>query len=595
MNKKVSYYPFLFVIVLLIFLSSCNVDPQTQETEIDLTKPFTVVSHLPADPESLNPVTATGTYSRSVTNQLFSHLVHYDVQTLKASPMLLKEMPKVIKNSEGDYPITLNCEIHDEVVWDNGQPVTGHDVAFTLKIMLNPKIPADQLRPYVERYKHIEVDENNPKKFTIHSDNYFLVNEIFTNFPIFPEYAYDAKGLLKDFQVKDLSNADGRDALAKKDNRLQDFANEFTSAKFSRENIVGSGPYQLEEWVTGQRIVLKKKKDWWGDKLGNKYPLLQAYPSEIVFKPIVDQTTAVTELKGGGIDLMATISPMQFKDLEESAAAKEVLNLHKISGYQYFYVAMNRRNPKLADKNVRRAIAHLVDVNEIIDVVMYGNGSRTIGPFHPTKEYYHKDLPLIELDIEKAKQLLKTAGWEDSNNNGIVDKLINGKREEMILEFQVSQGGLASKMANLIKVHANKAGVDIKLVVKDFNNLKAGLAERNYELAASGFNQDPSLDDPKQIWHTSSDTPSGFNRVGFGNADSDKVIDEIQVSFDAKERNKLYKQFQEMIYDDQPFVFLFFRGGSGAINKKFDAKPSPRKPNIFENQFRPAKGETAMN
>ena len=595
MNKKVSYCFSVLVILLLVVVSSCNPDPATKGAEVDLTKPFTVVSHLASDPESLNPVTATGTYSRSVTNQLFSNLVHYDVQTLKASPMLLKEMPKVEELSGGDYPIASHYEILDEAVWDNGQPVTGHDVAFTLKIMLNPKIPADLYRPFVERLKHIVIDENNPKKFTIYSDKYFLVNEVFTNFPIFPEYAYDAKGLLKDFQVKDLSNAEGRDAMAKKDNRLLEFANEFTSAKFSRENIVGSGPYKLEEWVTGQRIVLKKKKDWWGNKLGNKYPLLQAYPSEIVFKPIVDQTTAVTELKGGGIDLMATISPKQFQDLEKNDAAKKSLNLHKISGYQYFYISMNRRNPKLADKNVRRAIAHLVDVNEIIDVVMYGNGLRTIGPFHPTKEYYHKDLPLIELNVEKARQLLKTAGWEDSNNNGIVDKLINGKSVELSLEFIVSQGGLSEQMANLIKVHANKAGVDINLVVKDFNNLKASLAERKFELVASGFSQDPSLDDPKQIWHTSSDTPSGFNRAGFGNAESDKVIEAIQTSFDAKERNQLYKEFQEKIYEDQPFVFLFFRGGSGAINKKFDAKPSPRKPNIFENQFRPAKGDTVMN
>ena len=69
----------------------------------------------------------------------------------------------------------------------------------------------------------------------------------------------------------------------------------------------------------------------------------------------------------------------------------------------------------------------------------------------------------------------------------------------------------------------------------------------------------------------------------------------VSQAFDVKERNQLYKQFQEILYEDQPFVFLFFRGGSGAINKKFDAKPSPRKPNIFENQFRPTKGDTAMN
>ena len=594
MNKKVSYCFSLFVIMLLLVMSSCNPDPATKGAEVDLTKPFTVVSHLPSDPEGLNPITSTTTHSRSVTNQLFSNLVHYDVQTLKASPVLIKEMPRIEKISDGEYPLASHYEIHDEAEWDNGQPITGYDVAFSLKVMLNPKVPADLLRPFVERLKHIVIDENNPKKFTVYSDDYILVNEIFTNFPILPEYAYDSKGLLKEIQVKDLSSEEGRNSLSKKDNKLQDFATNFISAKYSRENIVGSGPYKLEEWVTGQRLVLKKKENWWGDKLSNKYPLLKAYPTEIIFRPIDDQTTAVTELKGGKIDVMGGISPKHFDDLKKSDAAKELLNLHTISEYIYYYIGMNRRNQKLADKNVRRAIAHLVDIDEIIEVVMYGNALRTIGPFHPTKEYYNKTLPLIDLNIKKARQLLSEAGWNDSNNNGIVDKVVNGKRIEMELEFKTSKG-TGENIGNLMKANAKKAGVNINLTIKDRNAVRKDLIERKYDLTLSGWSQDPSLDDPKQIWHTSSDTPSGSNRVGFGNAESDKVIETIQTTHVREERNLLYKKIQKLIYEDQPYVFLFFRGGSAAINKKFDVKPSLRKPNIFENQFRPTKGEISAN
>ena len=595
MNKKVSYCFSVFATILLFFISSCKTDPKPEGESVDLSKPFSVVSHLTTDPEGLNPITSTTTHSRSVTNQLFSNLVHYDIETLKASPVLLKEMPRIEKISDGEYPLASYYEIHDEAEWDNGQPITGHDVAFSLKVMLNPKVPADLLRPFVERLKHIVIDENNPKKFTIYSDDYILVNEIFTNFPILPEYAYDSKGLLKEIQVKDLSSEESRNALLKKDNRLQDFANDFISEKFNRESIVGSGPYKLEEWVTGQRLVLKKKENWWGEKLSDKYPLLRAYPTEIVFRPIDDLTTAVTELKDGKIDVMGGISPKLFDDLKNSDAAKELLNLHSISEYIYYYIGMNRRNPKLADKNVRRAIAHLIDIDEIIEIVMYGNALRTVGPFHPTKEYYNTTLPLIELNIEKAKQLLSDAGWKDSNNNGIVDKVINGKRIEMDLDFKTSQGRSGEKIGNLMKAHAKKAGVNINLTLKDNNALRKDVNERKYELTVAGWSQDPSLDDPKQIWHTSSDTPSGSNRVGFGNAESDKIIETIQTTHVKEERNKLYKKFQEVLYEDQPYVFLFFRGGSAAINKKFDVKPSLRKPNIFENQFRLSKGEISAN
>jgi len=582
-----------------MFLSSCKTDPKSGDETIIDNKPFTVVSYLSADPEGLNPITATAVYSRSITNQLFSNLVHYDVQTLKASPMLIKEMPRIEvldNNSEfPEYNLAMSFEILDEATWDNGQPITGHDVDFTLKVMLNPKVPADGLRPYVERMKHIEIDSSNPKKFTVYSDKYFLVDEIFTNFPILPKYAYDEKGLLDGVSMKELSDSKKRIALGKSNENLQNFATEFLSAKFSREKIVGSGPYELGEWVTGQRLVLKKKENWWGNKLGNKFPLLQAYPTEIVFKPIEDMTTAVTELKGGNVETMSVIGAKEFTDLQNNEPAKKTLNLHEYPSYGYFYIGINRKNPKLEDKKVRRALAHLINTKELIDVVMYGYGLPTTGPFNPTKPYYNKDLPLIQLDIEKAKTLLNEAGWTDSNNNGIVDKTIRGKKTEMNLNLLITKSASSEKIAQLMKDHAKKAGVNIDITVKDFNSWKTLMAERKYELAPGAFQQDPSLDDPKQLFHTSSDTPSGLNRWGFGNAESDKIIDEIQVTVDETKRNKLYKQFQEILYDDQPMIFLLVPKGRSAIHKKFDGKPSSRKPNIFENQFRLAKGEIDMN
>ena len=283
-------------------------DPKPEgEQPITETQPFTVTSHLGASPDGLNPITSGTVRSRSVTNQIFSHLVHYDTKTLKAAPVLLKEMPIIEKLEGGDYPIAMHYEILDEAIWDNGQPVTGHDVEFTIKVMLNPKVPASGLRPFVEKMKHIEIDKDNPKKFIIYSEVYFLLEEIFTNFPILPSYVYDAKGLLKNVSMKELSDPEQRKKLETSNANLQTFADEFNSAKFNRETVVGCGPYKFVEWVTEQRIVLRKKEDWWGDKFSSENRLLQAYPTEIVFKPIEDMTTAVTELKDGAIDVILSL------------------------------------------------------------------------------------------------------------------------------------------------------------------------------------------------------------------------------------------------------------------------------------------------
>ena len=595
MNKKVSYYSSALVILLLIFISSCNVDPKPTTGTDTPTKPFTVTSHLGASPEGLNPITSGTVRSRSVTNQIFSHLVHYDTKTLKASPVLLKKMPEIENLEGGEYPIAMHYEILDEAVWDNGQPVTGHDVEFTLKVMLNPKVPADLLRPFIEKMKHIEIDKDNPKKFTIYSDLYFLLDEIFTNFPILPIYVYDAKGLLKDVTMKELADPVQREKLEKTNSNLQTFADEFDSAKFNRETVVGCGPYKFVEWVTGQRIILRKKENWWGDKFATSNRLLQGYPTEIIFKPIEDMTTAITELKDGAIDVMGTVDSKNFEELKASKPAKKMLNFYSDMEYIYYFIVMNRKKPKLADKKVRRALAHLVNVDEIIDVVQYGYATRTVGPFHPSKPYYHKGLPLIDFNIEKGRALLKEAGWEDTNNNGIVDKIINGKKVELDIEYQVSQTGFSTNTAALMKDDFKKAGVNLNVVSKDANSQREAIMKREYEIAVGGFRQDPSLDDPKQLWHTTSDTPSGSNRGGFGNAESDRLIEEIQVTMDETKRNKLYKKFQEIIYEDQPYIFLFTLNGRTVINKKFDIKPSLRKPGIFENQFRLAKGEVNPN
>ena len=433
------------------------------------------------------------------------------------------------------------------------------------------------------------IDETNPKKFSLVSDNYFLTGIIFTDIQTIPAHIYDPKGIMKNFTIKQLSDADGASKLAESDPRLQEFANEFSNEKFSREKgfVSGCGPYALEEWISGQRIVLKKKKNWWGDKLAGKYPLLVANPETIIYKPMSDVTTAVTELKAGSIDVMTQITPQQYNDLKESTEGQAKLNFHEPLQMSIYYIGVNNNRPKLSDKRVRRALAHLINMDEIINTTMYGYAEKVVGPIHTSRPYYHKDLPLIEEDLEKARELLKEAGWVDSNGNGIVDKEIDGELTELKLEYLSSKAGVAGqKIGTIFKSKARQAGVEIELVVKEGNKVGEARNKRDFDLFTSGWAQDPSVDDPYQNWHTDSDTPSGGNRFGFGNEKTDKIIEEIRTLIPEKRRYELYKELQEIIYDEQPCIFLMIPSGRMAINRKFDFKPSVRKPWIFENEFK---------
>lgn len=308
MFQNKSTQKILFIFAIILFFQSCKTDPAATTGTTTTDGSFTVVSRLVGEPNMLNPALTTQANSRQVMNQIFSNLVHYDTKTLKAMPMLAKELPIIEEITEGEHKGKLLCkyEIHEEAVWDDGKPVTGNDVEFSIKAILNPKVGAAPYRAVAISFKDMIIDEANPKKFSLVSDNYFLTGLIFTDIQIIPAHIYDPKGIMKNFTIKQLSDADGASKLAESDPRLQEFATEFSDEKFSREKgfVNGCGPYALEEWISGQRIVLKKKKNWWGDKLAAKYPLLLANPETIIYKPMSDVTTAVTELKAGSIDVM---------------------------------------------------------------------------------------------------------------------------------------------------------------------------------------------------------------------------------------------------------------------------------------------------
>lgn len=581
--------------IILAFLAACKGDKPKEDavdTSIFKNQDNTVYARLPAEPDRLNPIISTNVYARVVNEQIFLYLLHFDPQTLELQPQLAKGRPKVEELSNGEYAggVAYTFEIHEEASWDNGQPITARDFEFTLKALFNPKVNAAGVRAYLDYIRDVQPDPGNPKRFTVFTDKKYIIGETaVSNIPILPEYIYDPGGLLKTISLKELADPARAEQLAKENRAVQDFADAFNSPRFSREKgfIAGSGPYEFEEWATGQRIILNRKKNWWGDKLAEQYPLLQAFPDKLVFMIIPDQSAAIVALKDQQVDVTSQIDAKDFVDLRGNEMVNQLYQLHTPSSLVYYFIGINNKKDKLADKRVRRALAHLVDVPSLVDGLFYGLAERTVGPFHPAKPYYHKGLEPIPFDPEKARALLAEAGWEDTNGNGIADKEINGQRVEMELEFKISS---ASKFANshalLFQEDAKKAGVAVNIVPKEFTVLIDDTKKRDYELYSGAWAQDPVIDDPKQLWHSESDTPDGSNRVGFTNARADSLIEEIRVTLDEGKRNQLYKEFQELVYDEQPYVFLFSPLERIAISRRFEAQPSARRPGFIVNGFK---------
>ena len=537
----------------------------------------TVRVRLAAAPTTVNPYLARTKYDRVPSELIFQNLMNFDYQALALAPQLIKAAPTAKDITEGEYTggQSFTFEILPEATWDDGKPVTGYDYLFTVKALFNPKMPTQRYLPYVESVRDIQVDEGDPKRFTLFTkDKYFLNKEAISTLAILPEHIYDEGGLMKKFALKDLIDPAKSTTLAA-DPALQQFADAYTAPKLAREVNSGSGPYKIAEWVDGQRVVLAKKQNWWGEKLAGQYPLLAAYPDTIIFLPIEDQVAAIAAIKDESVDFAAELDANQFAELRNVDFVQKIYNFFTPPTFVYFYTAMQNRNPKLSDKRVRRALAQAVDMDMVIKDLYNGLAERTLGPFFSSQKYFDTSLKPIAVNLDEARKLLEEAGWKDSNGNGTVDKTIDGALVEMKLQYLYSAGStFTESFSLLLKSNCQKIGVEIEPVAVEGKVLSDKLKNGDFELAARGAGAQPVPDDPKQLWHTDSAVPGGTNYSRFGNATSDALINGIQNAPDEASRDKLYKDLQQLIYDEQPVIFMFSPQERMVVHQRFEAAPS---------------------
>ncbi len=581
----------LSLLFVVFFISNCKTDPKTDTGATETTKSTTVSMRLRAEPQRLNPMLTTAGWSLEICKQMYPTLLDYDPFSLALSPVLVKSRPTINTVPSGDRKgwTTYTYEILDEAKWDNGSPLTAEDYVFTLKALFNPNVKeAAPYRAYLGLIKDVEVDPDNPKKFTVFTQGKYIKAEYATGLFIFPRYKFDPDNLMGDFNLSDLCDPEKTEQLME-DEKLKAFAAMYTSPEYTREKdfIGGCGPYKMEEWVEGERIVLVKKKDWWGDKMSDQYPMLTAKPEKLIYRPISDAVTALTLMKNQELDVITKVPELQFEEFKESEIGKQHFVFETPPLFGNTFYGFNTKNPKLQDKKVRRALAHLLDIEEILKTVKLGYAERVIGPFHPMRSYYHKGLVPIKLDIEKAKTLLDEAGWKDSNNNGTVDKVIDGELVEMELDLLITTNNKPSASMGLIfQNEAKKAGVRVNVVEKANSALVAQLRARDFDMFARGIGAEVSADDPKQYWHTESDTPNGYNRVGFGNAETDQLIEDIRSELDEARRKELYYKLQEILYEEQPAIFLYATKDRMAIHNRFKSvKTSIKTPGYFPNYW----------
>jgi peptide/nickel transport system substrate-binding protein len=539
-----------------------------------------------ADPQMLLPLTGTELQADMITKYMYQQLEEIDFRTLELIPALAESRPIIEKTAARGLEVTYR--IRKEARWDNGSPVTSKDVAFTLKATFDPGVNNPATKTTMDFISDLRLYPEDPLKFTFLCDSvYFAIEAGCGGFQIMPEYFFDPKGLLKDYTVHQLcKNA----AAVAHDEKIEAFATEMNSEKYLRDKnyMSGSGPYKLVEWTPHQRIVLQKKAKYWGDTLASTMPFFQSYPDRLIFNTINDYSAAVVALKAGNLDVLYTIKPKDFAELRESADFKSKFNIYTPPQLAYYYIGLNTKSKLLQGKKTRQALSHIADVDKYIKTVYYGLAQRVVGPVHPAmKKAYNAALPLYDFNLDKARTLLAEDGWADSNGDGTLDKLIDGKRTEFKIRFTYNAGNeLRKSIALMFQEEARKVGVGVDVVAEEWNTYISNLKKRKCEMFISAWQQAPVGLDLKQVWHSSAAVSGGDNYAAFTNTTCDSLIDAMRIELNEDKRNAMLQQLQVITHEEAPYIFLFCQTERIAVSKKFsNVVPSAMRPGFHASEF----------
>jgi peptide/nickel transport system substrate-binding protein len=592
---------FLYISIILLPFLACKNSKTSEKNGNDFSKfsyqgkkagNATVVIHELSDPDKLNPITSQGASSTYIEHNVFMYLLDVDKEKLEVIPWLAKARPTITAIETGEYAggLKIDYEIKEEAVWDNGMPVTAYDVAFSLKATMNPHVDAEHQRPYIEFIKDVVIDAKNPKKFSFYTKEKNYAAEFSSGGTVFtiPEHVYDPKQLMRAYTLKQLADKKTVEKI-RNDKNLRAFASAFNAEFFQRERVEGCGPYRFEGWKTNERIKLVKKENWWGEKYKAEKSF-EAFPPEIIYEIISDQVTAVTAMKDEAIDLMYSVKPAEYHKLVKNEDFNKKFNLKQEESFAYTYIGVNTKNEILKDKNVRKALAHITDVNKIISVIYYDYAQEIACFVHPRKKHYNTDLKPYTFDLQKAISLLEAAGFTQTDENGTRYRTVNGQMQKLSFSIKYNSGNdQRENIASFMKENAKKVGIQLEVEAREWTVYLEECKNHDFDLYVLGWIQEAILDDPKQLFHTEA-INGGSNYVGFGNAYTDQLILNIRTEMDEAKRIVLFKELQAIIHDEVPYIFLFAPYNLMAINKRFEeVKTYIARPGYDERELKLAK------
>jgi ABC-type transport system substrate-binding protein len=294
---------------------------------------------------------------------------------------------------------------------------------------------------------------------------------------------------------------------------------------------VGTGPFILKKWKKDDKIIFTANKNYWEGA---------PFVDKLIFKVITDNAVRAAELKTGSIHIMESPNPAEIASLE----ANKNIKLQKEKGLNIGWLVFNNDKKPFDNRLVRRAISHAINTKAIVKSIYEGLGQVATNPIPPIMWSYNKNLKGYAYDVNKAKKLLKEAGYP----NGF---------ETNIWAMPVARPYMpnARKTAEAIQADLAKVGIKAKIISYDWGTYlkKSGMGEHDMALIGwTGDNGDPdNFLNVLLSKHAAMKKPTS-NRAFWKNDEFTALIDEAKETTDVAKRTELYKKAQLVFEREAP-------------------------------------------
>ncbi|MFO8060981.1 MAG: ABC transporter substrate-binding protein [Bacillota bacterium] len=435
-----------------------------------------------ADVDTLDPGQYTDLYSGRVISQIFETLLTMDFDG-EFGPGLAEDWDI----QEGGAVWVFN--LREGVKFHDGTEMTAEDVKFTLDRLKDEDYGSPRRADFAVIEEMTVVDDYT-LEVVLQEPNMVFMTDLLSGHVVPKHY------------VEEVGDA------------------EFASAP------IGTGPFAFVEYRVDDYTELEAFDDYWGGR-----PSLDG----LTFRPIPEVSTRIVELETGGIHVMGEVPGEELDRLAEEPG----IEVATVTGTNWRVLAMNTEREPFDDPNVRKAIAHAIDKQRIIDTVYPGTSIPAQGPIPPTSWAYDPDFEGRNFDLDRAREYLA----ESNHPDGFEATLM------------VSEGEEIHREAPLIQRMLTELDIEIDIQSLEWGTFLERLTTQDYDMLRVGWTTNVEPD--SLLYNTFHSSSEQFNMFGYNNARVDELLDRGRVEADIDKRTDIYREVQEILVEDVPGVFIY--------------------------------------